>query len=131
METIIIVTGILKSNDEYLAVKRSDDDILFPGSWEFPGGHLEMGETLKEGLKRELKEEIGFDKDFDPKIIGYDDEIRNKNNKVIHHIEIDFIIEVNKKDINIKLSNEHTEYVWLKKDSKLLDDYIKSKIMDI
>lgn len=131
METIIILTGILKSKDEYLAVKRSEDDILFPGSWEFPGGHLEVGETLKEGLKRELKEEIGFNKDFNPKIIGYDDEIRNKNNMMIHHIEINFLIEVKKEDIIVKLSDEHTEYAWLKKDSELFDDYIKSKLVDI
>jgi mutator protein MutT len=31
------------------------------GKWDLPGGRLNMGETTKEGLKREVKEEIGVD----------------------------------------------------------------------
>ena len=49
MNTRIVLTGILKDNDELLIVKRSENDYLYPGAWEFPGGHLEPGETLKEG----------------------------------------------------------------------------------
>ena len=131
MKTKIVLTGILKSRNEFLAVKRSEDDELYPGSWEFPGGHLEEGETLKEGLARELKEEIGFNKEFDAKIIGYDDEVKNKNGQLVHHIEINFLIKVKKSDVKIKLSSEHSEYAWLKKDSDLLDDYIKSKIEEV
>ena len=127
MKTVIVLTGILNDNDLYLVVKRSEDDMLFPGSWEFPGGHLEYGEKLLEGLKRELKEEIGYEKDIKAQIISYDDEIEND----IHHIEINFLIKVNKDDVNIKLSEEHTDYKWVKKNSKLLDDYIRSKIKEL
>ena len=38
MNTEIILTGILKDKDEFLIVKRSENDILYPGAWEFPGG---------------------------------------------------------------------------------------------
>lgn len=128
MITNIVLTGILKSDDLLLIVKRNENDDLYPGAWEFPGGHLEDGETLLEGLKRELQEEIGFDKEINPKIISYDDEIKEKNNTLIHNIEINFLIQVNKDDIGIKLSNEHTDYKWVTKDSELLDEYIKSKL---
>ena len=124
MKTMIVLTGILNDGDLFLTVKRSEDDMLYPGSWEFPGGHLEYGETILEALKRELKEEIGFEDDFKAQIISYDDEIEND----IHHIEINFLIKVNKDKVNVKLSEEHTDYKWVKKDSKLLDKYIKSKI---
>ncbi|MGM9881748.1 MAG: NUDIX domain-containing protein [Bacilli bacterium] len=53
MNTRIVLTGILRDNDEFLVVKRSENNDLYPGAWEFPGGHLEKGENLKEGLKRE------------------------------------------------------------------------------
>ena len=131
MKTNIVLTGILKDGDLLLAVKRSLDDDLYPGAWEFPGGHLEEGETLKDGLKRELNEEIGFNQDFKPIITHYYDEIKNKDGKIIHDIEIDFIINVNKDDIDVKLSDEHCEYKWVTKDSELLDEYIKEKLEDI
>lgn len=49
MKTRIVLTGILKDRDLFLAVKRNENDNLFPGAWEFPGGHLEDSETLKNG----------------------------------------------------------------------------------
>lgn len=73
MKTNITLTGILKDNDLLLIVKRNEKDELYPGAWEFPGGHIENKETIKEGLKRELAEEIGFKNDFDPIITNYYD----------------------------------------------------------
>ena len=131
METRIVLTGILKDDDLLLAVKRNENDDMFPGAWEFPGGHLEEGETIKEGLFRELKEELGISLDAKPIITNYTDEIKNKNDRLIHNIEIDFIINVKKEDINVTLSPEHTEYKWLDRDSDLLDEYIKSKLDNI
>ena len=127
MKTVIVLTGIPNDNDAYLVVKRSEDDMLYPGSWEFPGGHLEYGETIIEGLKRELKEEIGYEEDINSQIISYNDEFEND----IYHIEINFLIKVSKEKVNVKLSEEHTEYRWVKKNSKLLDDYIRSKIENL
>ena len=64
MDTKIVLTGILKDDNEFLIVKRNENDELYPGAWEFPGGHLENGETIKDGLKRELFEEIGFNEEI-------------------------------------------------------------------
>lgn len=131
METKIVVTGILKDKDLFLVVRRSKEDDLYPGCWEFPSGHIEFGETISDALKRELKEEIGFS-DFDnPIITNYTDEIKEKSGKTIHNIELDFIIEVNKENINITLSKEHIEYAWVSKESELLDEYIKAKLVNL
>ena len=127
MDTRIVVTGILKDNDEFLVVKRSLDDDLYPGAWEFPGGHIETGETLYDGLKRELYEEIGFNYGFKPIITNYSDEVE----KNIHNIEIDFVIDVDKSLVNVILSDEHCDYKWVTKDSELLDDFIKDKLENI
>ena len=73
-------------NDRIIRVKaliiNSKKEILLAKAYttiQFPGGHLENGETLVEGLKRELKEEIGLNRDFESRIISYDDEVKNKN----------------------------------------------------
>lgn len=131
MKTQIVLTGILRDKDLFLIVKRNENDNLYPGAWEFPGGHLEDGETIKEGLKRELLEEIGFTDEFNPIITHYYDEIKSKNGELIYNLEIDFIINVDRSNLEIKLSNEHSEYKWVTKDSKCLDDFIKCKLLNL
>lgn len=131
MKTRIVLTGILRDNDLFLIVKRNETDDLYPGAWEFPGGHLEDGETLKDGLKRELMEEIGYTEDFNPIITHYFDEVKEKNNELIHDLEIDFIVNVDKSKVNVKLSEEHSDYKWVSKDSDYLDEFIKDKLSNI
>ena len=60
MNRKIVLTGIIKYQDEFLVVKRSDNEEYFNGAWEFPGGKLEDNEMLFDGLKRELLEETGY-----------------------------------------------------------------------
>ena len=125
MKRKIVLTGIIKCKNEFLIVKRSKKEDNFCGAWEFPGGKLEDNEKLFDGLRRELLEEIGFDiKDREIKIINYYDELNNE----LHYIELDFLIEVDNKELDIKLSDEHEEYCWIKKDSSLIDDFIKRKM---
>ena len=131
MKTRIVLTGILKDNEKLLVVKRSENDDLYPGAWEFPGGHLEKGETLKEGLKRELFEEIGFNDNFEPIITHYYDKVKEKNGELVHDLEIDFIVNVDSSTLEIKLSGEHCDYAWVTKDSDYLDDFIKDKLSNI
>ena len=131
MKTQIVLTGLLRDKDLFLIVKRNENDNLYSGAWEFPGGHLEDGETIKKGLKRELLVEIGFTDEFNSRITHYYDEINSKNGELIYNLEIDFIINVDRSNLEIKLSNEHSEYKWVTKDSKCLDDFIKCKLSNL
>ena len=54
----IRITGILIENDEILLVQQKLSD---KRNWSLPGGRLERGETLSQGLIREMKEETGLD----------------------------------------------------------------------
>lgn len=92
------------------------------------GDHLEDCETIEAGLKRKLKEEISFEEKFTPSIINYYDEIKEKNGEAIYYLEIDIIIELNSLLSDIKLSDEHSRYEWVIKNTNYLDDYIRDKI---
>ena len=50
------VAGICVQNGKVLLQKPTNDN-----AYAFPGGHVEFGETNKETLEREFKEEIGAD----------------------------------------------------------------------
>ncbi|HEX6819974.1 MAG TPA: NUDIX hydrolase [Ktedonobacterales bacterium] len=50
----IAVSALIERDGQYLLAHRSD----IPW-WNLPGGGLEYGETLDEGLAREIREEIG------------------------------------------------------------------------
>ena len=61
MKKIDVVCGILIQNEKCLIAKRKTGDSV--GKFEFPGGKVEKGETQKEALIRELKEELNIDVD--------------------------------------------------------------------
>ena len=47
--------------DKLLLEKRAEHLLLHGGKWCLPGGFLNRDETMVEGMKREIKEETGYD----------------------------------------------------------------------
>ena len=56
---IVGVGGVVVSNERALLVRRGKPPL--EDKWSIPGGMLEPGETLQEGVRRELAEETGID----------------------------------------------------------------------
>ena len=54
---IVGVGGVVIHDDRALLIRRGSEPLL--GQWSIPGGSLEVGETLEEGVARELLEETG------------------------------------------------------------------------
>ncbi|WP_412486653.1 8-oxo-dGTP diphosphatase MutT [Shewanella chilikensis] len=54
-----VAVGIIKSGKQILLAKRHGH-LHQGGKWEFPGGKVEMGETVTQALARELAEEVGL-----------------------------------------------------------------------
>ena len=52
-----ISLAIVSRDGRYLLLKRSETDASNPDRWALPGGHCEKGESIVEGLIRELNEE--------------------------------------------------------------------------
>ena len=65
MKTVRVVAAIIIHEDKIFATQRGYGE--FKDGWEFPGGKIEPGETSKEALVREIKEELDIEievKDF-------------------------------------------------------------------
>lgn len=60
MSTLIkACLGILIRDNRILITSRPEGKVM-AGYWEFPGGKIELGETYKQALARELHEELGI-----------------------------------------------------------------------
>ena len=57
----LAVTAALVFRDGRLLITQRRPGDHLGGLWEFPGGKLEPGETPEDGLRRELREELGID----------------------------------------------------------------------
>ena len=61
MQRVDVVVGIIFHERKFLAEKRKKSDKIDPGIVSLPGGHVELGETRKAALIREMKEEVNIE----------------------------------------------------------------------
>lgn len=65
------VTAAVIERDGLLLIARRRPDDRFGGVWEFPGGKVESGEEPRDGLRREIREELALDIDVGPALGEY------------------------------------------------------------
>ena len=104
-----------------LLEKRSDN-----GTWCVPGGALELGESLEEGLKREVKEETNLDISnqelFDVKA---DTHMVYPNKDEVYYTDVVYIVREYKGEL--KPDAESKELVWFKID-ELPDNILYTQV---
>jgi len=92
-----------QNTKRFLYLLRNDPKNV--GNWGIPGGKIEEGETLLDGVTRECMEEIGYFP-VNAKLIPIQKFI---NNKFVYHT---FFCNVEDEFIPI-LNNEHSGYSWI------------------
>jgi ADP-ribose pyrophosphatase YjhB (NUDIX family) len=76
-----------------LLIKRRFEPLA--GRWSLPGGALEVGETLAEGLAREMKEETGLDVEVGPVVDVFDRITRDDDGRArFHYVLVDYLCTV-------------------------------------
>lgn len=87
---IVGVAGVVFIDRQVVLVRRRHPPLA--GRWSLPGGALELGETLHEGLQRELQEEIGIQTCVGPLIELLDRITRDPDGRVrYHYVLADFL----------------------------------------
>jgi ADP-ribose pyrophosphatase YjhB (NUDIX family) len=89
---IVGVGGIVLKDDCILLVRRGNPPSR--GQWGVPGGCLELGETLREGVAREVREECGIEIKVGELFDTF--EVMEKDHSGVmefHYVLLDFLAE--------------------------------------
>jgi len=96
---VVGVGGVVIENGRALLIKRGSEPLL--GQWSIPGGTLELGESLQEGVARELLEETGLEVRVLDMIETFDrifldpaaPDRGNKDRPKYHYVIVDYLCE--------------------------------------
>ncbi len=94
--------------------KRAETKKFLPGVYEIPGGHIDFGENIVEGLKREILEELEVNINVgDPfYVFDYTNDVKGS-----HSIEVIYFATLQGKPEDITLHPEdHSDFGWFSKD---------------
>lgn len=101
------VGALIFSQDEVLLVKSHK----WKDKYAIPGGHIELGETMEQALRREIKEETGLEiHDIEHALLHefvFDDSFYEAR----HFIFIDFVCRADHREV--VLNDESEEHVWV------------------
>ena len=115
------VEAMIVKDNSLLFLKRKNSPAK--GQWWFPGGRIWKGETFKETLYREVKEETGLDVDVIKFVGVYSRIFPNR-----HDITIVFLCSCFGDEV--KLNEEHSEYRFFRNIPRGIHAYLLETIKD-
>jgi len=111
----VTVKLVLKCQDKVLILSHPD------GVYDFPGGRMELFETVSETLKRELKEELDYDLKDDARLFHVWNNISKDRTR--HSVMIYYKCFINQ--MPDLVSPENLEILWPEKEEmkKIISDH--------
>ena len=123
-----VVDALLINNNNILLVKRAKN-LIGGGKWAFPGGYVNINESISEAIEREAFEETGY-KVKNPKLFTIADD-PSKRNDSRFNIALVFVCDVLEKEGTA--DNESSEQKWfdlnnLPKENEFAFDHFQHEI---
>lgn len=109
-QRIAIYGCIINKDNHILIIKRAPFDSS-PNIWEMPGGSLELGEDLRDGVKREVTEETNLN--ISPRYLMAGLTTVSHRDPTKQIIRLVYLATMDDSDQEVKLSPEHTKYAWV------------------
>lgn len=115
---VITACALICKDNKILIAKRSATKKFLPNIFEIPGGHIEYGESIEEGLIREVQEELHIDVKIGDPVYVFTYVVGDN-----HIVEIDYLAYLKNPNQEIILNEEdHSEFRWL--DEEEIDKYM-------
>jgi len=87
---VVGVGGVVTRDGRALIIRRGHEPRK--GEWSLPGGLLELGESLTDAVRREIKEETNLDIEVGPIIETFDRVHRDDDGRIRYHfVIIDYV----------------------------------------
>lgn len=87
---LVGVGGVVLRDERLVLIQRRDEPLA--GQWTLPGGLLELGETLDQGIVRELREETGLEVAVGPIVEVFDRILFDEDGRVRYHfVLVDYL----------------------------------------
>jgi len=87
---VVGVGAVVVRDGRALIVRRGHEPRK--GEWSLPGGMLDLGESLADAARREVKEETGLDVEIGPIIETFDRVHRDDQGRIRYHfVIVDFV----------------------------------------
>ncbi len=126
-QTFGVVGAIIEKDGKILLVKETK--ITAKGKWSHPAGWLEVGENPINAVKREVKEETGFD--FEPQnILGVYSLLKDEANATHHAIKLIYIGTISDEE-TAELADDVSETKWFTPEEIELMDLKTLRDLDI
>ncbi len=107
------VGAVIVQDHSVLLIRRGQPPLL--GEWSLPGGVLECGETLREAVAREAREETGLLVETGEMLGVYERVIRDDERRVrYHYVLVDFLCRVVAGDL--KAGSDAADVRWFMRD---------------
>lgn len=87
---IVGVAAVILCSGKALIVRRANPPLQ--GEWSIPGGALDLGEKLRDGVAREVMEETGLDVEVGPVLDVFDSIFPDSAGRTqYHYVLIDYL----------------------------------------
>ena len=109
---LVGVGGVVIYRNRVLLIRRGREPLK--GEWSIPGGLVELGEGLTDGVRRELKEETGLEVEPLAVLEAFDRIIRHGRRVRYHFVIVDFICRL--KGGKLRPASDVLEARWVRRE---------------
>lgn len=116
-DRIIVAVGavILNEAGAILLVKhRPERGGFWQGKWICPGGELELGEEIREGIRREVKEETNLEIELITALVPFERIVKSDGRTELHVVYIDYLAKLVGGDL--RPADDVGEAFWVSKE---------------
>lgn len=116
-----VVFGVGDDGLKILLIKRKELDLsvppgeqAFPGHWALPGGFVDVGESLDDAVKRELREETGMTDVYLEQLYTFGDPDRDPRE---HVVDVSYLALVRPADHLVAAASDASDARWFPVDA--------------